>query len=186
MFRWMCSNQVSNKFTCRRASLPLNCTDVWTGIQVSNELPGLEAHCFLVSQMLVGLAHSDSNPSITWFENIAYQVESSKHVSSHYTKVENLCIPRIPLCIVHSWCTELSLCSQFFVTSSIWLFLACKYGGGGKVWISSHVQRCQENQKEDTWEPLSHYTKSQPISPPDTGMRLDSAKLQCTVGLPCN
>ena len=37
------------------------------------------------------------------------------------------------LCIVHTWCTELSLCSEVFVTSSIWLFLVCKYRGAGDV-----------------------------------------------------
>ena len=33
--------------------------------------------------------------------------------------MEKICIPRIPLCIVHTWCTEHSLGSQAFVASSL-------------------------------------------------------------------
>ena len=80
--------------------------------------------------------------------------------------MEKICIQRIPLCIVHTWCTELSLCLQAFVTSSIWLFLECKYRSTGRSRKSSHVQLCQENQK---WRHIGAtvYTNSQLISPPD-------------------
>ena len=68
------------------------------------------------------------------------------------------------MCIDHTWCTELTLCSQAFVTSSIWLFLVCKYRGTGNLGLGNRSSRAvmsRENQKEDTWEPLPKCTIDQ-------------------------
>ena len=54
------------------------------------------------------------------------------------------------LCIFHTWCTELSLYSQAFVTSSIWFFLVCKIntkaqGRSGKSSTCSDVRRIRKH-----------------------------------------
>ena len=54
------------------------------------------------------------------------------------------------LCIFHTCCTELSLCSQAFVTSSIWFFLVCKIntkaqGRSGKSSTCSDVRRIRKH-----------------------------------------
>ena len=70
----------------------------------------------------------------TWFENTAYQVEPSKHVSSQYTSGEDMHSKDTSVHSSHMVYRAYSLGSQAFVTSSIWLFLACKYGGAGNLW----------------------------------------------------
>ena len=53
--------------------------------------------------------------------------------------------------------------AKVFVTSSIWLFLVCKYGGAGNIWEIKSLA-VMSGESADTWEPLFHCMNSQLIN----------------------
>ena len=106
----------------------------------------------------------------TWFENTAYQVESSKHVSGEdmHSKDTSVHSSHKSLALVHKplqphprhvWKMDEA---KAFVTSSIWLFLVCKYRGAGNLWdiwsLASLVPRplpdfiSQPWRKSEAWD----------------------------------